>query len=231
MLLKDLPKEELPRERLIAYGPNSLSNEELLAIIFRTGTKGESVKDISRKVLSSVKDIRSLEELTFNKLNDIKGLGPTKSVTLLACLELGRRVYKDTEPIKKTKILNPCDAWRQFGSLISAKKQENFLVLFLDCHRRCISHKILFVGTLNQSIVHPREVFKAAILENARGIILMHNHPSGVAKPSLNDDYVTKLFCDCGNMMGIQVLDHIVVGENEYYSYVEEGVIIKDEED
>lgn len=224
-LLKDLPKEDLPRERLIAYGPECLSNEELLAILFRTGTKGASAKDLSNKVLSYCKDTQGLKDLTFNTLNKIKGLGPTKSVTLLASLELGKRIFEEPTPMKKVKVLNTVDAVRLFGKYIKHEHQENFLAIFLDVHGYCISHKIIFKGTLNESIVHPREVFREAVLESASAIIIMHNHPSGITTPSKNDDNMTHVFLDVGAMMDIQVLDHIIVSENGYYSYLEEGRI------
>lgn len=224
-MLKDLPKEDLPRERLISLGAKSLSNEELISIILRTGTKGESVKSLSEKILKEFKDITDLKDLSVGRLKKLKGLGTVKSVTLLAALELGRRVY-DTPSVNQTlKVASSIDAYRYFAKYICHEKQENFLVIYLDSQKKYLSHKILFKGTLNSSIVHPREIFKEAFLESAAGIILMHNHPSGLLTPSPEDDLSTRSIIEAGNIMGIQVLDHIIVSATDYYSYLEEGKI------
>ncbi len=225
-LLKDLPTNDLPRERLIAYGAHALSDTELLAILLRTGTVGSSVKTLADEILSSCKNIKDLKNITLNTLENIKGLGTVKGVTLLAALELGRRVYEpDLSNTIKPKIRNATEAISNYASLIKDAKQENFLALFLDTKRQCISKKIIFKGTLNQSSVHPREVFKEAVLESAGAIIVMHNHPSGDATPSKADDEVTRQFAAAGNMIGIPLLDHVIVGGMEYYSYQEEGMI------
>lgn len=225
-LLKDLPVDDLPRERLITYGANVLSDTELLAIILRTGTKGLSVMGLADEILSSCKNIKDLKSLTLNTLENIKGLGTVKGVTLLAAIELGRRVYEENTPSTiKPKIRCAIDAILNYAPLIKDAKQENFLVLFLDTKKRCISHKIIFKGTLNQSSVHPREVFKEAVLESASALIIMHNHPSGDINPSHADNEVTGQFATAGNMMGIPLIDHIIVGGMEYYSYQEEGLI------
>lgn len=222
-LLKEIPKSDLPRERLLAQGSSALSNEELLSIILRTGTKGESVKTLSSKILKSLDEIGDLKNLSINKLKSIKGLGTVKSITLLASLELGRRVYEEQDEKEVIKIVNSMEAYNHFAKLIYNSKQENFLVIFLNNKNRYITHKVLFKGTINMSVVHPREVFKTALLENASGVILMHNHPSGDPAPSASDDETTKIMAEVGCLMDIKVLDHIIVGPKEYYSYVEEG--------
>lgn len=224
-LLKDIPREELPRERLLTYGKEALSNEELLSIILRTGTKGESVKTLSSNILKSCSSIQDLKNFTINKLKTIKGLGSVKSITLLASLELGRRVYETSDTYNNTKINCSLDIYRYFAKYITEEKQENFLVVYLDTKSKCISHKILFKGTINMSIVHPREVFKTALLENASAVVLLHNHPSGDTTPSEADNEVTKNMIEVGNIMGIKVLDHLIVSRNDYYSYLEEGKI------
>lgn len=222
-LLKDIPKEDLPRERLLQYGSAALSNEELLSIILRTGTKGESVKTLSTNILKTVSNIGELKNLSINKLKSIKGLGSVKSITLLASLELGRRVYEEPCNRENLKIRTSIDAYNHFAKLIYNTKQENFLVIFLDNKNSYISHKILFTGTLNMSLAHPREVFKEALLENAAGVVLMHNHPSGSTKPSKSDDETTSLMVEVGAIMDIKVLDHLIVAPDGYYSYIEEG--------
>ncbi len=223
VLLKDMPKSDLPRERLIAYGVENLSNQELISIILRTGTKGSSVKEVSSNILKECKDVSALKDMTINRLKEIKGLGEVKAITLTAALELGRRVYEDKESVSNEKIKNSREAYKFFSKYIAREKQENLLAIYLDNQNRYISHKLLFKGTLNSSIVHPREVFKHALLENASGIIVMHNHPSGSTRPSASDDETTRVLAQTGSIMGIKLLDHLVVSKNGYYSYVEEG--------
>lgn len=223
IMLKDLPTEDLPRERLLTYGAKNLSNEELIAIILRTGTLGTSVKDLATMILSSCGDITNLKYMTIKKISEIKGLGTVKSTTLLAALELGRRVYEENKLTPNIKIQNSLDAFRYFAKYIIDDKQENLLVIYLDNQKQHINYKILFKGTLNQSLVHPREIFKTAFLESASALIIMHNHPSGIVTPSKADDEFTAQLIKVGNIMGVQVLDHLIVGGGNYYSYIEEG--------
>lgn len=225
VLLKDLPKSDLPRERLVKYGVSALSNEELITILLRTGTKNVSAKTLSSNVLAYTKDISDLKNITLRDLNKIKGMGTAKSTNILAALELGRRVYEEYRIEDKIKITNAIDAYRYFSKLIEEDTQENFMVIYLDNQSQYISHKLLFKGTLNQSIVHPREVIKEALLINSNKLILMHNHPSGINTPSHSDDEVTKSIIEAGYIFSIKVLDHIIVGKNDYYSYQEEGRI------
>ena len=225
VLLKDLPKSDLPRERLVKYGVSALSNEELITILLRTGTKNVSAKTLSSNVLAYTKDISDLKNITLRDLNKIKGMGTAKSTNILAALELGRRVYEEYRIEDKIKITNAIDAYRYFSKVIEEDTQENFMVIYLDNQSQYISHKLLFKGTLNQSIVHPREIIKEALLINSNKLILMHNHPSGINTPSHSDDEVTKSIIEAGYIFSIKVLDHIIVGKNDYYSYQEEGRI------
>lgn len=224
-LLKSIPKSELPRERLVSYGAENLSNEELLSILLRTGIEGHPVSDLSREILSKIDSIQDLKDMSLSTLKSIKGLGLTKSITVLAALELGRRVYEENLHKDNIRIKVPIDAYRYFSHLIAKEKQENFLAIFVDHGKKYISHKLLFKGTLNSSLIHPREVFKSALLENAAGVIVMHNHPSGEIIPSSADDEATRGLVEAGNVMGITLLDHLVVGKDDYYSYAEEGRI------
>lgn len=221
--LKEISKSDWPRERLLKKGPEALANEELLSIILRTGTKGESVRNLSMKILNSCKSVADLKNLTVNKLKTIKGLGNVKSVTLLASLELGRRVYENKELPRNLKLYSSIDCYRYFSKYIANEVQENFLVIFMDVKSRYISHKILFTGTINSSVVAPREVFKHALLENASAVVLLHNHPSGDVHPSKADDSVTMSMAEVGVVMNIKVVDHIIVSPSGYYSYLEEG--------
>ena len=223
MSIKDLPKGDLPRERLIKYGAKYLSDEELLAIVLRTGTKNVNVKTLAQNILKEYDGIKNLKNLSIHKATKINGLGLVKAVTLLASLELGKRVY-ETYDIKTNLLVNNASVvFNYFSRIISLEKQEHFLVLFLDHQKKLISYKILFIGTLNESIVHPREVFKEAFLNSSSAIILVHNHPSGVVTPSKADDEITSNLAQIGELMGIKVLDHVIVSENKFYSYVESG--------
>ncbi len=226
---KEIPKSEMPRERLVTYGVKNLSNEELLSILLRTGVHGNSVSDLSKEILCKIKDIHHLKDINLNTLKSIRGLGLTKSVTILAALELGKRVYESDVPHAKLSIVTPIDSFRYFAKYIIDDKQENLLAIFVDQHRQYLTHKIIFKGTLTSSIVHPREIFKMALLENAAGVIVMHNHPSGVLRPSKADDATTQLLIEAGSTLDIRLLDHVIVGNHDYYSYVEEGRLKFDE--
>ena len=168
---KDLPKNELPRERFMKYGVENLSNEELLSIILKTGTKDIPVNAVSLEILSSIKDVTKLKDMKINNLTSIKGVGQVKAITLLASIELGRRIYNFNNNLKKYNIKNPIDIISYFNELLKDKKQEEFYVLYLDNKNNIIENKKLFVGTLNKSIVHPREIFKEAyILSSVQNI-------------------------------------------------------------
>lgn len=223
VLLKDLPKEELPRERLIRYGVSAMSNEELLSVLLRTGTMNISAKDLAIKILSNFKNITDLRNTSLKKLISIKGIGIAKATNLMAALELGKRVYEENIIEDKVKIMNSIDAFKFFAKYIKGDDRENFMVIYLDNQHQYITHKILFKGTINQSLVYPREIFKEALIENSNSIILMHNHPSGILTPSKSDDILTRELVDGGSLLGITIVDHLIVGNNNYYSYIEEG--------
>lgn len=210
----------------MTFGTENLSNEELLSILIRTGTKGKSASDLSKEILGKVADVSGLKDMRLSTFRTIKGLGTAKSISVLAALELGKRVYASNELKDKIKISNPIDAYRLFKKYIENEKQENFLVVFLDNHKRYISHEIIFKGTIDSSLVSPREVFKIALLENAAGVIVMHNHPSGLSFPSKADDETTNALVLAGNTIGIPLLDHLIIGQKNYYSYLEEGRLL-----
>ena len=222
-LIKDIPDREKPRERLIINGVKNISNEELLAIILRTGTKNKSVKDISMELLNEIKDITNLKDYSYNKYMEIKGLGKVKALTLCAAVELGRRVYLNHQEIinfsSTTKVYN------YFKDYFKSIYQEEFYVLYLDSKNNLIEKKMLFKGTLNESTVHPREIFKYAYFTSSNAIICVHNHPSGNATPSSADNYFTNRLISIGKLLEINVLDHIIIGNNNYYSYLEHNKI------
>ena len=218
--IKDLPESEKPRERAIKCGISTLSNEELLSIILKTGTKNISVKTLASKVLQELKDINSLKDITINKLIKIKGIGKVKAIELIASLELGKRVYYLND--NKNNILNSSNkVFDYFKDILMYETQENFIAVYLDSKSRIISYKLLFKGTLNTSCVHPREIFKYAFLESAYSIIVIHNHPSGEVTPSAPDIELTNVLFEIGKLMGIPVIDHIIIGKTKYYSFYE----------
>ena len=218
--VKDIIESERPRERLLEVGEKSLSNEELLSIILKTGTKNISVKDLSRKILNEIKDISNLKDMTYNKLIKIKGIGTVKAIEILASLELGRRVYYKNVK-QKVKLNNTTLVFEQFKNLFINETQENFYALYLNTKTELISYKLLFKGTINTSVVHPREIFKYAFLESASSIIVIHNHPSNNTTPSKEDIELTNKLFEIGNIMAIPVIDHIIIGIDNYYSFYE----------
>ena len=225
MKIKDMPASERPRERLIKYGAGNLSNEDLVSIIIKTGCLGYSVRDIALIVIKRLENIGNLQELNMNCLKGIKGLGDVKIIELLASIELGKRVYLNSHKVNSLKYNNPYLVYQDNLPLFRGKKQEYFYCLYLDNKNRLIERKLLFMGTVNRSIVHPREIFKEAYLLSSSGIICMHNHPSGEILPSNEDIELTKSLVEIGKIQGINVLDHLIISDNAYYSFSEEGLI------
>ena len=217
--IKDIPKIDRPRERLLMFGKENLSNEELLAIIIKTGTKGISVKDIASEILKTIHNINNLDNININSFSKIKGLGKVKTIEIMASIELGKRIFLAKEETNKIQYDNPKTIYLYNKYLFSNKKQEYFYCLYLDNKNRLIERKLLFMGTINRSIVHPREIFKGAYLTSASGIICMHNHPSGDIKPSNEDIYLTKALINIGKIQGINIVDHVIIGDNSYYSF------------
>jgi len=216
--LKDIIKENRPRERLEKFGVNALSDPELLAIIFRTGNKNENVIDMSNRLLAEY-GVNKLSSCSLKELQKIKGIGKAKACQIIAVFEFNKRhnlAKKRNEPIKCAK-----DVFEYACSRISAADKENFMVLHMDAKNRVIKDEIVSTGILNASLIHPREVFKSAIKESANSIILVHNHPSGDPQPSEEDKQVTKILFDAGELLGIKVLDHVIIGRNEFYSFKE----------
>ena len=219
ILIKQIPKEERPRERLIKYGAKNLSTEDLIAIILKTGTKDLSSKYLASEVLKLVKDISDLRYLSLGKLINISGIGAVKAIELLAAIELGRRVY-DERPLDNNLKCNSAEKiYKYFSSELKGLNQECFYCLYLDNHKKLIDKKLLFKGTLNKSLIHPREIFKEAYLSSAAGIICIHNHPSGNVIPSTEDINITNMLVKIGKLQGIPVIDHIIIGNNNYYSF------------
>lgn len=219
----DMPVLDRPVERLLHEGVEKLSNEELIAILLNTGTKDISSKALSMEILSKAGTVKNLGTLTLEDLTTIKGIGPKKAATLLAAIELGRRVQREVPSILYKKICNAEDVYLYFVGICKDLEQENFYCLYLDVKKRVVANRLLFVGTMNYSLVHPREVFKEAYLHHAVSIICIHNHPSGDVTPSNADIELTSRLKEAGMILGIPIEDHIIIGNNVYYSFFEDG--------
>ena len=223
MNLKDLPNEEKPRGRLIKYGKENISNNELIEIILKSGTRKYGLKEISHNILSSVNNINELKNIEINSLAIIPGVGKIKAIELVAAIELGRRVYMEENYNDLVYLTNPKSIISYFNNLFNGIKQELFYVIYLDNQKKYIDKKLLFKGTVNYSLVHPREIFKEAYMLSASYIICIHNHPSGNATPSSNDIELTERIKNIGNLHGIILIDHIIIGKNNYYSFYEDN--------
>lgn len=224
ILIKDIPVLDRPRERFIKYGVNYLSNEELLSIVLKTGYKGYSVKDLSNNILKEIKDITDLKDISLNKLINIKGIGKVKAITLLSSIELGRRVYSIKDSIN-IKLNNSKEIYNYIKDNLIYKKQEYFYCIYLDNNNKLIDNKLLFIGTLNKSNVHPREIFKYAYINNSNKIVLIHNHPSNNVLPSKEDIIFTKNIIEIAKIQDIHVIDHLIIGNNNYYSFYDNNDI------
>ncbi len=220
MKLKEVPIEERPREKLLKYGRENLSDSELLAIILKTGTKDCNVNELAIKTLKELNGIENLKDISLNALTNIKGIGKTKAIELLTLSELSKRINK-RETKDKTRYTTPKLIYENNKYLFENKMQEYFYCLYLNTKKELIERKLLFMGTLNRSIVHPREIFKEAYRLSASSIICMHNHPSGDAYPSKEDILLTDSLIKIGALNGIPVLDHIIIADNNYYSFNE----------
>ena len=223
---KELPDEEKPRERLVLYGAKALSNEELLMIILKSGTKKYSVKELACQLLKSCDGIKGLRDITYQKLLKIEGIGQVKAIELEAIVELSRRIGVDVDVKDMITCTNPETIIYYFNSLFKGKKQEEFYVIYLDNKKKYLDKKKLFVGSINSSVVHPREIFKQAYLLSASYLICIHNHPSGDPMPSREDVNFTDNLDKIGKMHGIYLVDHIVIGKDQYYSFYENKNIL-----
>ena len=225
MLIKDISKEERPRERLLKNGVSNLSNEELLSIILRCGTKNKSVKELSVDILNEFNNINGLKDATISKLTKINGIGISKAMVILAMLELCKRIYYSCDETR-IKLNNPKTIYEYTKYLFKDKTQELFYCLYFNNKQQLVGKELLFVGTVNRSLTHPREIFKYAYLYSATSVICLHNHPSGDTNPSIEDIEFTKAIVDIGIIQKIPILDHIIVSNNNYYSFHDNGKIL-----
>ncbi len=223
MNILSLPQDLRPRERLQKQGVQSLSDAELLAILLRTGNRQDNVIVLATKLLQQ-HSLTSLSRARLADLQKLSGVGPAKACQVAACFELARRVQ--TTPEKNNIIINsPKDIIALVEADLAHLQQEHCVGIYVDTRHRLIKHETIFIGTLNASVIHPREILKIAISEGAAAFILVHNHPSGDPAPSEEDITVTNQLREGGKIIGIEFLDHLIIGKKKYYSFKEEGVI------
>ena len=214
----DLPLGERPRERLLKLGSEALSAQEILALILGRGIKGESVMVTSQKLLSRFGNLKGIANASIEELTQISGIGQAKAAQIKAAVELGKRLEDDAIETQKSIVKSPADVAALVRSQLKGKKKEHFLVLCLDTRNRVINCRPVSIGSLDTSIVHPREVFKEAVSSSAASVIFVHNHPSGDPEPSGEDIELTKRLAKAGEIIGIDVLDHIIVCDRSYLS-------------
>ncbi|UHA74360.1 RadC family protein [Paenibacillus sp. 481] len=224
LMLRDLPQEERPRERMMQHGAEALSHAELLAILLRTGTKQESALDLAQRVVQRAGALRDLADMTLTELTQIKGIGLAKAIQLKAGIELGRRLAR-SQHNEAIVIKRPADAAQLVMESMRLYKKEHFVCLFLNTKNRVIAQETITIGILDASLVHPREVFRAAIKQGSASIVCVHNHPSGDPTPSSEDVALTRRLVEAGELVGIEVLDHLVIGDNQYVSLKERGLM------
>lgn len=222
--MKDMPLELRPRERILKDGPEALSNIELLAILLRIGTKEDNVLELASKILTQVGNIKGLASYSMDDLKNIKGIGLAKAAQIKAAVEIGKRI--SSAPNEERPIIrSPQDVERLLMEEMRHLDREYFKAISLNTKNNVLAIETVSVGSLSSSIIHPRELFKNPIKRSAAALILVHNHPSGDPSPSKEDLDVTKRLVEVGKLLGIEVLDHIIIGDNKYISLKEKGVI------
>ena len=215
----------LPRERLAKEGVEALSNQELLAILLRTGTRQASVFEIAQKVLSNLSSLTDLKKMTLQELQSLSGIGRVKAIELQAMIELGHRIHKH-ETLEMESILSSQKLAKKMQQELGHKKQEHLVALYLNTQNQIIHQQTIFIGSATRSIAEPREILHYAIKHMATSLILVHNHPSGAVAPSRNDNQVTQLVKEACDLMGIVLLDHLIVSHSSYFSYREKTDLI-----
>ena len=222
MSIADWPREERPREKLLARGPGVLSNAELLALFIQTGTRGSSAVDVARMALDQTQGLRGLLDLEPDRLATISGIGPARSALLKAAVELATR-YLEERIRRSDALTSPAHTSQFLCARLRSRPHEVFACLFLDNRHRVISFEEMFRGTIDGASVHPREVAKRALELNAAALIAAHNHPSGVAEPSRSDRAITSRLRDALALVDVRLLDHFVIGDGEVVSFAERG--------
>jgi len=218
-LVKEMPLNERPRERLLKYGVKSLANHELLAIILRTGSNKLSVIDLSKELLFQYQSLDKLNEATVEELKAIKGIGNAKAIEVLAAIELGKRINVPNVPT--VSISSPFQSYLYLKDSMQHESQENLVCVFLNNQSEVIANKVITIGTLNHTIFNPRDILRWALKLSAAGLIIAHNHPSGNPEPSNQDLNVTKKIIQAAKLVDIIIIDHIIIGKNRYFSFLE----------
>lgn len=216
--------EERPRERLIRHGADRLANKELLAILLRTGTRHYSALTLAEKLIAKFDSLPGLASASLEELQQVSGIGPAKATDILAAFELAKRLA-DSRMEFQGVVNSPQDAAQLVLRELSLADKEHFMIIMLNTKHRVIAKKTISIGHLHASLVHPREMFKEAIRRSSAAVILVHNHPSGDLTPSSDDISTTERLCEVGELLGIDVLDHIIIGNNRYLSFREQGLL------
>ena len=224
MTIKELPADERPREKLREHGAHSLGNSELLAILLRTGSHDSSALRLAEHLLDQQEGLAGLGNATMEDLEQIKGIGEAKALTIMAAVELGRRVLS-LAPLDRIGIRTPDDVAALLMPRFRYETRENFLAVLLSTKNHVLKTSVISIGSLNASIVHPRELFREAINASAASVILAHNHPSGDPAPSAEDIDLTRKLAEAGKLLDIPVLDHIILGDGKYISLKEKGIL------
>jgi len=223
-VIRDLPANERPRERLAQHGAETLSNGELIAILLRTGSRKESAIALANRLLAKFESLKGIAQATVEELSTIDGLGLAKAAQLKAAFELGKRLALTSDE-NRPAISCPGDAASLVMERLRYEDKEHFLALFLDSRHRVISYRTISIGNLQANLVHPREVFKEAVSRSAAALIAVHNHPSGDPSPSEEDYAITTRLKDAGDLIGINLLDHLIIGAGKFVSLKEEGAL------
>ncbi len=223
-MIRELPINERPREKLELKGPKMLNNAELIAILLRTGTKEKSAIYLAEQIVHEFPNLYALKNISLDELMKIKGIGKAKAIQIIAAIELGDRTNQYVLE-RGMQIKSPIECAEYIAEEVKTLEQEHFIGIYLDTKNRILAKKTLFIGSLNRSLVHPREVFKEALRHGCASIIVVHNHPSGDPTPSPQDISITKRLIEVGELMGIELLDHLVIGTDGYISMKEEKYI------
>ena len=222
--IKDIPEQEKPREKALRYGIRSLSSRELLAIILRSGPRGSSVLETADELLRTAGGFAGLAKMSVYELCKVKGISQVKALELLACFEISRRAFEES-CMTGDVIDNPDSMVYWLRNEIGCELQEKFMVIYLDNHNRILTSKVLFVGTINESKVYPREIFREALLTGSSSVILAHNHPGEDPLPSLSDIALTERMVSAGRLMGVRVLDHLIITRTGWLSMAGESLL------
>lgn len=221
--IHDLPKDERPRERLVKFGEQALSAQELLQLILGKGVAGESVTVTAQKLLAQFGSLQKIAEASIEELSSIKGIGLAKAAQIKAAFEIGRRLFTQTAPYKSKELTDPEKVYRLMRSKLKNYHKEHFYMIALNTRNWSVSE--VSIGTLDAGLIHPREVFSEAIKNKAASVIITHNHPSGDPEPSEDDLAITKRLVEAGKILGIEVADHIIVTKDSFFSFKSKGII------